>query len=46
MRSKRTISETILLSAWVAAYAALVGIFRLLRRFETRGAAKPNPRAV
>jgi len=39
-------SETVLLSAWVAAYAALVGIFRLLRRFETRGAAKPNPRAV
>ncbi len=46
MRSKRTISETILLSAWVAAYAALVGIFRLLRRFETRSAAKPNPKAV
>jgi hypothetical protein len=46
MRSKRTISDTLLLSAWVAAYAALVGIFRLLRRFETRGTAKPNTKAV
>ena len=46
MKSKRTISETILLGAWVAAYAALVGIFRLLRRFETRGAVKSGPRGV
>ncbi len=27
-------------------YAALVGIFRMLRRFETRGAAQPHSGAV